>query len=200
MAAVGAEPEACGRLISSRLLGTWRHHADGLGRRISAVRSALPTMHSSTAWRLAALTCWSVAPAPTVVSKHGDKPTVRCNTDLPESVVRTATSSGFQTRYRTWRTCSSTCRRSATAQTTIRKPPSQSSRSFKTSTKRRTYGDGEPYLRIMIVFDGDQKALDPRWKSGLIRRIRPKLIEAGVEEFPVRHSWKSPNGRDWSGA
>ena len=45
-------------------------------------------------------------------------------------------------------------------------------------------GDGEPYLRIMIVFDGDQKALDPRWTSGLIRRIRPKLIEAGVEQFP----------------
>ena len=45
-------------------------------------------------------------------------------------------------------------------------------------------GDGESYLRIMIVFDGDQEALDPRWTSGLIRRIRPKLIEAGVEEFP----------------
>lgn len=45
-------------------------------------------------------------------------------------------------------------------------------------------GDGEPYLRIMIVFDGDQKALDPRWTSGLIRRIHPKLIEAGVKEFP----------------
>ena len=45
-------------------------------------------------------------------------------------------------------------------------------------------GDGQPYLRIMIVFDGDQKALDPRWTSGLIRRIRPKLLEAGVEEFP----------------
>ncbi len=45
-------------------------------------------------------------------------------------------------------------------------------------------GDGEEYLRIMIVFDGDQKALDPRWTSGLIRRIRPKLIDAGVEEFP----------------
>jgi hypothetical protein len=45
-------------------------------------------------------------------------------------------------------------------------------------------GDGQPYLRIMIVFDGDQEALDARWTSGLIRRIRPKLIEAGVEEFP----------------
>ncbi len=61
-------------------------------------------------------------------------------------------------------------------------------------------GDGEAYLRIMIVFDGDQKALDPRWTSGLIRRIRPKLIEAGVEESPVRRSWKRPNSRDWSGA
>lgn len=45
-------------------------------------------------------------------------------------------------------------------------------------------GNGEPYLQIMIVFDGDQKLLDPGWTSGLIRRIRPKLIEAGVEEFP----------------
>ena len=45
-------------------------------------------------------------------------------------------------------------------------------------------GDGEAYLRIMIVFDGDQEALDPGWTSGLIRRIRPRLIEAGVREFP----------------
>ena len=45
-------------------------------------------------------------------------------------------------------------------------------------------GDGEEYLRIMIVFDGDQKALDPRWTSGLIRRIRPKLMKARVREFP----------------
>ncbi len=45
-------------------------------------------------------------------------------------------------------------------------------------------GEGETYLQIVIVFDGDQKLLDPGWTSGLIRRIRPKLIEAGVEEFP----------------
>ena len=45
-------------------------------------------------------------------------------------------------------------------------------------------GDGETYLRIFIVFDGDQKALDPGWTSGLIRRIRPKLVDAGVTEFP----------------
>lgn len=46
-------------------------------------------------------------------------------------------------------------------------------------------GDGEVYLRILIVFDGDQDLLDPAWTLGLIRRIRPKLIDVGVEEFPV---------------
>ncbi len=45
-------------------------------------------------------------------------------------------------------------------------------------------GDGEEYLRIIIVFDGDQKLLDPGWTSSLIRRIEPKLIEAGIEKFP----------------
>ena len=43
---------------------------------------------------------------------------------------------------------------------------------------------GETYLRIIIVFDGDQKRLDSSWTSGFIRRIRPKLIEAGIEAFP----------------
>lgn len=45
-------------------------------------------------------------------------------------------------------------------------------------------GDGEEYLRVMIVFDGEQDALDARWTSGLIRRIRPKLFDAGVMAFP----------------
>lgn len=44
--------------------------------------------------------------------------------------------------------------------------------------------DDFKYLRIYIVFDGDQKRLDPRWTSGLIRRILPKLMEEGVDEFP----------------
>ena len=43
---------------------------------------------------------------------------------------------------------------------------------------------GETFLRIIIVFDGDQKKLDPAWTGSLIRRIEPKLIEAGIEEFP----------------
>ena len=45
-------------------------------------------------------------------------------------------------------------------------------------------GDGEEYLRVMIVFEGDQDALDARWTSGLIRRIRPKLFDAGIMAFP----------------
>ena len=46
-------------------------------------------------------------------------------------------------------------------------------------------GDDNLYLRILVIFDGDQKNLDPDWTGGaLITRIRPKLIEAGIEEFP----------------
>ncbi len=46
-------------------------------------------------------------------------------------------------------------------------------------------GDDKLYLRILVIFDGDQKELDPDWTGGaLIRRIRPKLIDAGIEEFP----------------
>ena len=45
-------------------------------------------------------------------------------------------------------------------------------------------GTGETYLRIVVVFNGDQNRLDPGWTSGLIRRIRPKLIEADIKEFP----------------
>ena len=55
-------------------------------------------------------------------------------------------------------------------------------------------GDGEKYLRILIVFDGDQEALDARWTSTLIRRIRPKLFDAGVEEFP---SFSFVSKSDW---
>ena len=43
--------------------------------------------------------------------------------------------------------------------------------------------DGDKYLSITIVFDGDQKRLDAEWTLGLIRRIRPKLIELGIDDF-----------------
>ena len=45
-------------------------------------------------------------------------------------------------------------------------------------------GEGEEYLRIVVVFHGDQKALDARWTSTLIRLIRPKLLDEGVKQFP----------------
>ena len=43
---------------------------------------------------------------------------------------------------------------------------------------------GEDYLRILIIFDGDQDRLDPKWTSGLISRIYPKLIASGLPYFP----------------
>ena len=46
------------------------------------------------------------------------------------------------------------------------------------------FGDNSAYLRIVIVFDGDQGRLDPAWTSGFLTRIQPKLIDAGIEEFP----------------
>ncbi len=42
----------------------------------------------------------------------------------------------------------------------------------------------DDYLRILIIFDGDQERLDPQWASGLIRRIYPKLIESDLPYFP----------------
>ena len=45
-------------------------------------------------------------------------------------------------------------------------------------------GDGTAFLRIAVVFDGDQDRLDPTWTSGFITRIRPRLAAEGIEEFP----------------
>jgi hypothetical protein len=45
--------------------------------------------------------------------------------------------------------------------------------------------DGDPVLFITIVFDGKKKQLDPRKTSGLVRRLLPKMKEAGEEGFPV---------------
>ncbi len=45
-------------------------------------------------------------------------------------------------------------------------------------------GDGSDYLRILIIHDNEDTPLDPRLTSSLIRRIRPKLAEAGIDDFP----------------
>ena len=46
--------------------------------------------------------------------------------------------------------------------------------------------DGDEYLHIYIVFDGDQKYLDPGWTLTLSRRISPLLTELGSFNPPSR--------------
>lgn len=43
---------------------------------------------------------------------------------------------------------------------------------------------GDPYLHILIVFDGDQSKLDSKWTVGLIPRLSPRLIDLGIKHFP----------------
>jgi hypothetical protein len=45
-------------------------------------------------------------------------------------------------------------------------------------------GDDE-VLRIDVVFEGTPKDIDARKLSGMVRRIRPKLIELGEFAFPL---------------
>ena len=72
-------------------------------------------------------------------------------------------------------------------------------------------GDGSTYLRVLIIFDGDQEQLDPGWTSGLIGHIEPKLVDAGIEEFPSPsfiersewlslYRWRRPPHPELSGA
>ena len=41
---------------------------------------------------------------------------------------------------------------------------------------------GDEFLHIYIIFDGDQKKLDPRWTNGIERRLLGELTE---EEAPL---------------
>jgi len=45
--------------------------------------------------------------------------------------------------------------------------------------------DGDPILRIRIVFDGRTEPLDPRRTSGLVRHMRPRMADQGIEDFPI---------------
>ena len=45
-------------------------------------------------------------------------------------------------------------------------------------------GYGDAYLRVLVVFEGDQEALDPAWTGGLNGRIKGSLIELGVPPYP----------------
>jgi hypothetical protein len=44
--------------------------------------------------------------------------------------------------------------------------------------------DGEEYLHIYVVYDGDQELLEPLWTADLIGRMWPKLIAMGIPELP----------------
>lgn len=45
--------------------------------------------------------------------------------------------------------------------------------------------DNETYLKIDVLFDGEQSDLDARKVAGAVRRVRPALIEAGEQGFPL---------------
>lgn len=47
--------------------------------------------------------------------------------------------------------------------------------------------DGDPYLRVDIVFRGDQDKLDPDWTLGLTRRVRHRLREKGMDADLAPH-------------
>lgn len=59
------------------------------------------------------------------------------------------------------------------------------------STQIDEYGPhatDEEYLVIAIVFDGDQKNLDSSWTSGMIGRLRRKLMAVGID-YGVAPLW-----------
>ena len=53
---------------------------------------------------------------------------------------------------------------------------------------------GDPYLHILIVFDGDQSKLDSKWTVGLMTRLSPRLIDLGIKHFPSRSFFSK---EDW---
>ena len=46
--------------------------------------------------------------------------------------------------------------------------------------------EGRSYLHTYIVFDGDQRKLDPRWTMRLSSRVWPQAEELGFDAIPVQ--------------
>ena len=46
--------------------------------------------------------------------------------------------------------------------------------------------DGDEYVHIYVVFDGDQKLLDPAWTVSLYTLITPCLLELGIMSPPSK--------------
>ena len=49
---------------------------------------------------------------------------------------------------------------------------------------RDTDWEGDEILRVEVVFEGQQKDIEPRFFSSAIRRIRPALSEREIFAFP----------------
>ena len=45
--------------------------------------------------------------------------------------------------------------------------------------------DGDPVLRIEVIFEAENDRLDPKQVLGLIRHVRKPLIEMGSDRFPI---------------
>ena len=46
--------------------------------------------------------------------------------------------------------------------------------------------DGDEYVHIYVIFDGDQKLLDPGWTLRLYTLITPCLLELGIMSPPSK--------------
>ena len=55
---------------------------------------------------------------------------------------------------------------------------------------------GDEFLHIYIIFEGDQKKLDPRWTNGIERRLLGQLTE---EESPLWAGHSFISRSEWKG-
>lgn len=49
--------------------------------------------------------------------------------------------------------------------------------------------DGEPNLRVTIVYEGDLSQMDHQKRFRQLDRIRDKMADAGIEEPPIPYFW-----------
>ena len=69
--------------------------------------------------------------------------------------------------------------------------------------ERELDDDGDEYVHVYIVFDGDQDELDPSWTSGLSGQLWPLLAEMGFtgppsKSFIEKSEWlENPRVRAW---
>ena len=63
--------------------------------------------------------------------------------------------------------------------------------------------DGDEYVHVYIVFDGDQDELDPSWTAGLSGLLWPHLMKMGFDNPPrksfiEKSEWlENPRVRAW---